>query len=41
MKRLMWWRLVKLKIIFGTLIMVILGYILIPIIINATAKDEK
>lgn len=38
-KRMMWWRLVKLKLIFGTLILVILGYILIPIIINATAKD--
>lgn len=38
-KRMMWWRLVKLKLIFGTLILVVLGYILIPIIINATAKN--
>mmetsp|Transcript_8636 Transcript_8636/g.21769 ORF Transcript_8636/g.21769 Transcript_8636/m.21769 type:complete len:232 (+) Transcript_8636:56-751(+) len=40
-KRMMWWRLVKLKLIFGTLILCILGYILIPIIINATAKNKK
>lgn len=39
-KRMMWWRLVKLKLIFGTLILVILGYILIPIIVNATDKGD-
>ena len=38
-RRMMWWRLVKLKLIFGTLILCILGYIIIPIIINATSKD--
>lgn len=39
-KRMMWWRLVKLKLIFGTLIMCILGYILIPIIVDATEKKK-
>jgi hypothetical protein len=32
-------RYIKLKLIFGTLILCILGYILIPIIVQATKKD--
>ena len=38
-KRMMWWRLVKLKIIFGTLVICILGYIIVPII--AAANDDS
>uniref|UniRef100_A0A7S0X8N0 V-SNARE coiled-coil homology domain-containing protein n=1 Tax=Mantoniella antarctica TaxID=81844 RepID=A0A7S0X8N0_9CHLO len=39
-RRMMWWRLFKIKLIFGTLVLVVLGYILIPIIIEQTAKDD-
>jgi hypothetical protein len=34
----MWWRLVKLKLIFATLVLCIRGYIIIPIIVSAN-KD--
>ena len=37
-RRMMWWRLVKLKLIFATLVLCILGYIIIPIIVSAN-KD--
>ena len=39
-RRMMWWRLVKLKIIFGTLVICILGYIIVPII-SAANDDSK
>ena len=39
-KRMMWWRLMKLKMIFATLAICVLGYILVPIIHQATKDDE-
>ena len=35
-RRMLWWRLLKLKIIFGLLAMCVLGYIFVPIIVQAT-----
>lgn len=35
-KRAMWWRLFKIKLIFGLLFVVVLGYIFIPIIVKAS-----
>lgn len=40
-KRAMWWRLVKLKLIFAALVTCVLGYILVPIIVQATKDDNK
>jgi hypothetical protein len=39
-RRMMWWRLMKLKMIFAALATCVLGYILVPIIHQAT-KDDK
>ena len=39
-KRMMWWRLMKLKMIFAALATCVLGYILVPIIHQATKDDE-
>ena len=38
-KRMMWWRLAKLKMIFATLALCVLGYIIVPIIVSATKDD--
>ena len=40
-KRAMWWRLFKIKLIFGLLFVVVLGYIFIPIIVKASEDSEK
>ena len=40
-KRAMWWRLVKIKLIFGLLFVVVLGYIFIPIIVKASEDSEN
>jgi len=40
-KRMMWWRLMKLKMIFATLAICVLGYILVPIIVEATKDEDK
>ena len=39
-RRMMWWRLMKLKMIFAALATCVLGYILVPIIHQATKDDE-
>ena len=39
-KRAMWWRLVKIKLIFGLLFVVVLGYIFIPIIVKASDDSD-
>ena len=39
-RRMMWWRLMKLKMIFAALATCVLGYILVPIIHQATTDDE-
>ena len=39
-RRIMWWRLMKLKMIFAALATCVLGYILVPIIHQATKDDE-
>ena len=38
-RRMMWWRLMKLKMIFAALATCVLGYILVPIIHQATKDD--
>jgi len=38
-KRMMWWRQMKLKLIFATLVLCVLGYIVVPIIVQATKDD--
>lgn len=40
-KRAMWWRLFKIKLIFGLLFVVVLGYIFIPIIVKASEDSEN
>lgn len=40
-KRAMWWRLFKIKLIFGLLLLVVLGYIFIPIIVKASEDSEN
>ncbi len=40
-RRMMWWRLMKLKMIFGLLATCVLGYILVPIIVQATKDNES
>ena len=40
-RRIMWWRLMKLKMIFAALATCVLGYILVPIIVQATKDNES